>query len=372
MKHSAIIGVALIASLSTAAMATEPAPNLLQQPSGDNSMPVPLVDVEAEAQKEEQFHDGLLTKLFNECILNSPDIQFVLTKLLPKGVSKESKEKWSAAVASQMLLRSKNAYRRVGELLPGTYRVIEPFIAVDSDVTRQTKVHGRITQAEQIQLYNMIYGTAGVLVDEFHNYLAAIKTAGSTEPFVVVRDANEYRKRLVSKCGEAAVDELDKSLEAHHPNLTVAICDASIEKIRKQRARTRCIEILWQATATSGSDVRDACTKLGVSTSLVAQPEILGTLLSDVDKPSPSFDRFKEALQKWLRATVIEGGSDQIDCFNTLCKLADGLAKCFDEYKEVLYPSKQNPSTRESLKYFRTIRDRLAAYSGEEAVEAVE
>ncbi len=237
---------------------------LLDQANTVNAMPVPLMessaDAERKADESQELEREQLTALWEATLTRSPDINFVLTKLMP--TSEPSK---TSSVMMRMLSTAMfGAIGTVGAVYPGagtyalqnlSYSTLSQLLgAVESNGAKKAKV----TQTEQIQLFNMIRSTADKLVEDYRTYkkhhLQLHKANSDFEDFKAVAaegrktedrakqldieytlrrqqrdidsigfDLSKVRQGLVDKAGQEAVAKLDQQIDEEfqklHPEL---------------------------------------------------------------------------------------------------------------------------------------------------------
>ncbi len=245
---------------------------LLDQANTVNAMPVPLMessaDAERKADESQELEREQLTALWEATLTRSPDINFVLTKLMP--TSEPSK---ASSVMMRMLSTAMfGAIGTVGAVYPGagtyalqnlSYSTLSQLLgAVESNGSKKAKV----TQTEQIQLYNMIRSTADKLVEDYRTYkkhhLQLQKANSDFEDFKAVAaegrktddrakqldieytlrrqqrdiesigfDLSKVRQGLVDKAGPEAVAKLDQQIDEEfqkiHPELAPVVAGQS-------------------------------------------------------------------------------------------------------------------------------------------------
>lgn len=152
--------------------------SLLEQANSINAAPLPLIesaaDSERRADEKQEVEREQLTTLWEATLSRSPDINFVLQKLLP--TTDPSK-------VTTVLMRTLAQVASVGvgtigmvSPTPGGYAMQNVGFSTMQQILNMTDSKAakkaKITQTEQIILYNMIRDTADKLVLSYRNYKA--------------------------------------------------------------------------------------------------------------------------------------------------------------------------------------------------------
>ncbi len=228
--------------------------SVIKQARSVNAMPLPLMESDSEAQKKiETMLDAekeQLADLWEAALTRSPDIQFVVQKLMPTSNPGHASTVmmrllgnaiFGAMGAVSMMSPSPMMY---GGTNMGASMIMS---AMNMQESKQAQ-KARISQTETIMLYNMVRGTADKLVDQYRNYKKSMTTLARTlknlqELQEMVREARQgqdaakqiemdytikkaqldadsaaedvkrYRQGLVDLAGVETVAKLDKQLE---------------------------------------------------------------------------------------------------------------------------------------------------------------
>lgn len=235
--------------------------SLVDQATMVNASPLtlqPTTDEQAsKLTEEQQIEKEQMTALWEAALQNSPDINFVLAKLMPSSDP-------SKTVTLLMKTLSTVIYTGIGSMgmmnpSQGTYLMQNLSFNVFSQIlgtaesARNKKAN--ISQAEQIMLYNMIRNTADKVVGHYRDYkLQHKKLNNANEDFEDLkkmvseasagsgasqqiemnytlkkaqREINEiggqlgkYRQHLVDLSGQTAVEKLDESIDKEFQSKT--------------------------------------------------------------------------------------------------------------------------------------------------------
>ncbi len=235
--------------------------SLVDQATMVNASPLtlqPTTDEQAsKLTEEQQIEKEQMTALWEAALQNSPDINFVLAKLMPSSDP-------SKTVTLLMKTLSTVIYTGIGSMgmmnpSQGTYLMQNLSFNVFSQIlgtaesARAKKAN--ISQAEQIMLYNMIRNTADKVVGHYRDYkLQHKKLNNANEDFEDLkkmvseasagsgasqqiemnytlkkaqREINEiggqlgkYRQHLVDLSGQTAVEKLDESIDKEFQSKT--------------------------------------------------------------------------------------------------------------------------------------------------------
>ncbi|SRR5579875_153 len=219
-----------------------------------NVMPLPLlVSPDEEEKKLETIADAEKTELadlWESTLARSPDIQFVVQKLMPSS---------SPGHASTIMMRmlSSAVFGAMGAVNmispnPGMYAANNMGASMIMNVLQmqenKTAAKAKLSQTEAIMLYNMVRGTADRLVENFRNYKKTVTTlnrattdlqdmqgmvaearAGQDtskqlemeytlrkqqrDVDAIQEDLRRYRQSMVDLAGPDAVAKLDKQIE---------------------------------------------------------------------------------------------------------------------------------------------------------------
>lgn len=238
--------------------------DMLKQAKNVSAMPLPLMESEEEAQKKiDTILDAekvQLADLWESTLTRSPDIQFVVQKLMPTSnpgrASTVMMRMLSSAIfgamgAVTMLSPSPAAY--AGSNMGAS--MIMNVLQLQENKQAQK---ARLSQTESIMLYNMVRSTADKLVEFYRNYkksmvglakslsdlqdlqnMVAEARAGQDaakqlEMEYTIRkaqrdcdtmseDAKRFRQSLVDLAGAEALAKLDKQLEDEQGHIEQAI-----------------------------------------------------------------------------------------------------------------------------------------------------
>ncbi|MBX9670458.1 MAG: hypothetical protein K2X93_22850 [Candidatus Obscuribacterales bacterium] len=415
MRPVALLMVALtVSGLSNAATASENSSlgaRLLEQARTVNAMPVPVQENAPDAC-EKQCRSLLIEKLFDEYVSSSPDIQYVMQKIIPDAKNPKLKNYVAMIVRRSLYTHfyGENLYRGcgVGDFFPETYQVVEPFIAVATDARPYEKIpasgKNRLTKTEQIQFHNMLRSAGDKLVEDFSVYVDGVKIAHSVDLSRLRAQATESKKDLSEMCGSHAVGELDRSLKKFFANAESERMQLPFNQeelgleARRERFRLQCLNLLWKSACARSPDINFVCDKLSVPISSVYSSESLKALLSGdghygsayestavgADIPSSyrvvldgttrsAFALFKKLMKNQIATELKMSSSEQVRLFDMLIKVSADLSDSFAMYTKVAVPSEQNNSIpAEAIRDFTKSRNRLVNFAGEEAVEEVD
>lgn len=228
-------------------------------------MPLALIPSADEAveklQKDESADKTELTDLWDATLTRSPDIQFVVQKLMPTTDHSKVTGLMTNMIAMAMYAGVGAASMSTNMGMPGMMGMnsgMGMIGSVLSGVNQKQAKKAALTQTEQIMLYNMVRSTADKLVDNFRNYkknLVSLNKANSdlVDLQNMVRDARSgqdaakqiemeywvrkqerdidmaaddvrrYRQTLIDMAGGDAVSKLDNQIAAETtPNADIA------------------------------------------------------------------------------------------------------------------------------------------------------
>jgi len=256
---------------------------LLEQAKVLNLAPLPLMESTSESARKAddaaEIEREQLTSLWEATLAKSPDINFVLQKLMPNSDPSKATTILMRALSTAMYggmavvpMAVPNAGAGAYAIQSFGYSTIGQLLNL-TDSNAQKKA--RITQTEQIMLYNMIRDNADKLVVAYRDYktkhgslfkanadfedlkalVPEVKKDGAKELEVMYtlkkqqRDIDEIgnllgskRKFLVDMAGEDAVMKLDASIDEEfkklHPELgpQSAVADESTKAAETQTA----------------------------------------------------------------------------------------------------------------------------------------
>lgn len=236
---------------------------LVKQARNVNAMPLPLLESPEETQKKlETVADAekaQLSDLWESTLTRSPDIQFVVQKLMPTS---------NPGHASTVMMRflSNAIFGAMGALSmaspsPWTYGATNMGASMMMNLLQAQEgkqaQKARISQTETIMLYNMVRGTADKLVENYRNYkktmtvlaksladlqdlqnMVAEARAGQDaakqvemeytirraqrDVEAVSEDVKRFRQGLVDLAGTDAVAKLDKQLDEEQARIEQA------------------------------------------------------------------------------------------------------------------------------------------------------
>ncbi|MDX2107372.1 MAG: hypothetical protein SFY67_13310 [Candidatus Melainabacteria bacterium] len=248
--------------------------SLVDQATMINASPLtlqPTTDEQAsKLTEEQQIEKEQMTALWEAALQNSPDINFVLSKLMPSSDP-------SKTVTLLMKTLSTVIYTGIGSMgmmnpTQGTYLMQNLSFNVFSQIlgtaesARAKKAN--ISQAEQIMLYNMIRNTADKVVGHYRDYklqhkklnnanedfedlkrmVSEASAAGSSSQQIEMqytlkkaqREINEiggqlgkYRQHLVDLSGQIAVEKLDESIDKEFSKTQLAGSEGNVEAEKK-------------------------------------------------------------------------------------------------------------------------------------------
>lgn len=230
---------------------------ILQKAKQVNIVPLPLMESEDELKKKadtvQDAERGELADLWEATLSRSPDIHFVIQKLMPNNGNPGRASTIMCRMLSTAMFGAMNA---VGMMAPnvGVYAANSVGASMIMNVLgmQENKIakNARLSQTEAIMLYNMVRATADRLVDCYRNYkknmhswTIATKDLQDLQNMVadarqgqdttkqlemhytlrkaqrdvesVSEDIKRYRQGLVDLAGPEAVDKLDKDIEVH-------------------------------------------------------------------------------------------------------------------------------------------------------------
>lgn len=156
--------------------------SILEQARQVNAMPIPLMQSDDEMKEEALSNDELekkqLAELWESALSRSPDIQFVVQKLMPTSEPGRATtvmlRMLSTAVmggANWTMLSGGNMGSVLGAQM-GASMIMNVLNARESKIAKAA----RITQTEAIMLYNMIRDTADKLVVNYRHYKTDMST----------------------------------------------------------------------------------------------------------------------------------------------------------------------------------------------------
>ncbi len=227
--------------------------SLVDQATMINASPLtlqPTTDEQAsKLTEEQQIEKEQMTALWEAALQNSPDINFVLSKLMPSADP-------SKTVTILMKTLSTVIYTGIGGIgvmAPGqgtymmqnlSYNVFSQLLGA-AEGARAKKAN--ISQAEQIMLYNMIRNTAKQVVGDYRDYklqhkklvsangdfeelkkMVSEASAGSSSQQIEMQytlkkaqreitdiggQLGKYRQHLIDLSGQDAVEKLDASID---------------------------------------------------------------------------------------------------------------------------------------------------------------
>lgn len=232
--------------------------SILKEARNVNAMPLPLMQSEEEAQsKIDTILDAEKTQmadLWESALTRSPDIQFVVQKLMPS-----SNPGHASAVMLRMLSSAIfGAMGSVSMMAPGNYGMYAANSMGANMVgsllgLQENKIakNARLSQTEGIMLYNIVRNTADKLVENYRNYkksMSSMSTAtndlqdlqkmvaearaaqdaprqlemeytlrkAQRELDEIAADVRRYRQSLVDLAGSDSVAKLDNQLVAEN------------------------------------------------------------------------------------------------------------------------------------------------------------
>ena len=248
--------------------------SLVDQATMINASPLtlqPSTDEQAsKLTEEQQIEKEQMTALWEAALQNSPDINFVLAKLMPSSDP-------SKTVTVLMKTLSTVIYTGIGSMgmmnpTQSTYLMQNLSFNVFSQIlgtaesARAKKAN--ISQAEQIMLYNMIRNTADKVVGHYRDYklqhkklnnanedfedlkrmVGEASAAGSASQQIEMqytlkkaqREINEiggqlgkFRQHLVDLSGQTAVEKLDESIDKEFSKTQLAGSEGNVETEKK-------------------------------------------------------------------------------------------------------------------------------------------
>jgi hypothetical protein len=239
--------------------------NMVDQALKVNAAPLPLVDGGDTEKGDEKacIEKEQLTALWEATLTKSPDIQFVLQKLLPSS----DPSRVTSVLMRTLSTVAMGGIGAVGAIspTPGTYMfqnvgysALNQILAIGESKKAQK---AKISQTEAIMLFDMIRRTADTLVDKFRSYKKThVTLAQANNDFEdlkgmaqgaregqdaskqleieytlrrqqrdidgIGQDLGKYRQGLVDLAGAEAVAKLDMSIDEEfqklHPDLLAA------------------------------------------------------------------------------------------------------------------------------------------------------
>jgi hypothetical protein len=236
------------------------ASKLFKQAKQVNAMPLALVADQDEADKKASTTDSAekqqLAYLWECTLERSPDIQFVMTRLMPTDDPSHA-----GSVAMKML--STALYGAMGTLnmvapspgvsIPGQMGGSALMNLMGMQESKRLK-NARIQQTEAVMMYKMVREVADRLVEDYRKYKAKIETLNkaqqdlqdlqsmvtdarvNAEPAkqidmeytvrkaqreveAIAKETESYRKKLIDLAGGQAVDKLDTMLVEEQQNI---------------------------------------------------------------------------------------------------------------------------------------------------------
>ncbi len=227
--------------------------SLVDQATMVNASPLTLQpttdDLQSKLTEEQQIEKEQLTALWEAALQNSPDINFVLSKLMPSSDPSKTVTILMKTISTMMY----TGIGSMGMIAPsqGTYLMQNLSFNVFSQLlgtaesARAKKAN--ISQAEQIMLYNMIRTTAKQVVGDYRDYkikhkqlvlantdfedlkkmIADAKAMDASKSIEMEytlrkqqRDINDigaqlgkFRQHLIDLSGQMAVEKLDASID---------------------------------------------------------------------------------------------------------------------------------------------------------------
>ncbi len=228
---------------------------LLEQARNVNAVPLPLMQTEDEAREKAECilnaEKEQLSQLWEATLTRSPDIQFVVQKLMPSSnpgrATTIMMRMLSSAVFGAMGAASMMA-PNIGTYAANSIGASMVMNALQMQEGKSAK-KARLTQTEAIMLYNMVRDTADKLVSNYRSYKKAVAlmtraAADLTDLQSMVRDARagqdalrqlemeytirkaqrdvdgvsedlkRYRQALSDLAGQEAIAKLDQKLDA--------------------------------------------------------------------------------------------------------------------------------------------------------------
>jgi len=224
---------------------TVTADNVYSKAKGTGLMPLPLTDssteIEAKASMLENGEQKQISQLWEATLQRSPDIQFVVQKLIPSSDGAHTSTVMMRLVTSALYA----GVGTMGTVMPGqgayamqngAANVIGQIAgAVDSKNAKKAVLN----QSEMIALYQMVRHTADTMVDHYRDYkknvvqiqratadfedLKAMAAESTSRPLeteytlrkqkrdieTIADDVHRYRQNLLDMAGSEAVDKLD-------------------------------------------------------------------------------------------------------------------------------------------------------------------
>lgn len=248
--------------------------SLVDQATMINASPLtlqPTTDEQAsKLTEEQQIEKEQMTALWEAALQNSPDINFVLAKLMPSADP-------SKTVTILMKTLSTAIYTGIGGigiLAPGqgTYMMQNLSFNVFSQILGSAESarakKANISQAEQIMLYNMIRNTAKQVVGDYRDYklqhkklvsansdfeelkkMVSEASAGNASQQIEMQytlkkaqreisdigaQLGKYRQHLIDLSGQDAIEKLDASIDKEFQGQTqLAGSEGNTEEVKK-------------------------------------------------------------------------------------------------------------------------------------------
>jgi len=191
--------------------------SVLKQARSVNAMPLPLMESEGESQKKlETMLDAekeQLADLWEAALTRSPDIQFVVQKLMP------TSNPGHASTVMMRLLGNAifGAMGAVSMMSPsplmygGTNMGAGMIMNVLQMQENKQAQKAHISQTEAIMLYNMVRGTADKLVDQYRNYKKSVTTL--TKSLTDLQDLQEMVREARQGQDSAKQVEMDYTIK---------------------------------------------------------------------------------------------------------------------------------------------------------------
>lgn len=220
-----------------------------------NAVPMPLTNSPGEVlQKSDILENGeqkQISQLWEATLQRSPDIQFVVQKLVPTSDGAHTSTVMMRLVTSALYC----GVGAFGTVMPGqsTYAMQNGAVQVLSQISGiaegKNAKKAVLNQSELIALYQMVRNTADKMVDHYRDYkknmvgiqratadfedlkaMAAESTARPLETEYTLRkqkrdidsladDVHRYRSNLIDLAGSEAVDKLDMDIARELQNL---------------------------------------------------------------------------------------------------------------------------------------------------------
>lgn len=241
--------------------------NLSETAKAINVAPLALIEssneVERKFDETQEMEREQITALWEATLTRSPDINFVLQKLMPNS----DPSKTTTVLMRLLSTAAMGGLGAAGMIMPGSggymiqsggYSIMQQLLNItDSKAAKNAKV----TQTEQIQLYNMIRSTADKLSSSYRTYKAQHKSLyranadledlkalapeakkdGAKEFEIqytlkkqqrdiefIASELNKSRQDLLDMAGNDAVAKLDTSIDDEFKRLHPELIPASV------------------------------------------------------------------------------------------------------------------------------------------------